>query len=289
MLFAHEIGGAGRGAQSSVVRPACDAGQPSAFTPIRSFEMVSRVRRLLTVLMLLAAGLAAQAAEVQVAVAANFTAPMQKIAAEFERDTGHKAQLAFGATGKFYAQIRNGAPFELLLAADAATPARLEQDGAIVPGSRFTYAIGRLVLWSPQAGLVDERGEVLKRGGFSHLAVASPKTAPYGAAAVAVLQRLGLAEALAGKLVTGENIAQTYQFVASGNAELGFVALSQVWAEGRLAGGSAWRVPPDLHEPLRQDAVILAAGRDKPAARALADYLRGAKAVAIIKSYGYEL
>ncbi|NMG45692.1 molybdate ABC transporter substrate-binding protein [Aromatoleum toluvorans] len=232
---------------------------------------------------------AAPAAEVSVAVAANFTAPMQKIAAEFERDTGHKVRLAFGATGKFYAQISNGAPFELFLAADDTTPAKLEQEGVAVAGSRFTYAIGRLVLWSAQPGVVDDRGEVLKRGAFAHLAVANPKTAPYGAAAMAVLRKLGVADALAPKLVTGENIAQTHQFVASGNAELGFLALSQVWVDGRLTGGSAWQVPAELHAPLRQDAVILAAGRDKPAARALADYLRGAKAAAIIKSYGYGL
>ena len=229
----------------------------------------------------------ARAAEVSVAVAANFTAPMQKIAAEFERDTGHKARLAFGATGKFYAQIRNGAPFEIFLSADDTTPAKLEEEGATVAGSRFTYAIGRLALWSAQPGVVDDRGEVLSRGAFAHLAVANPKTAPYGAAAMQVLRKRGLAEALAAKLVTGENIAQTHQFVASGNAELGFVALSQVWADGRLAGGSAWLVPAELHAPLRQDAVILAAGRDRPAARALAEYLRGAKAAAIIKSYGY--
>ncbi|HJV28029.1 MAG TPA: molybdate ABC transporter substrate-binding protein [Aromatoleum sp.] len=229
------------------------------------------------------------AAEVSVAVAANFTAPMQKIAAEFERDTGHKAQLAFGATGKFYAQIKNGAPFEVLLAADDATPLRLEEEGAAVAGTRFTYAIGRLVLWSAQPGFVDDKGEVLKRGAFTHLSIANPKTAPYGAAAMDVLRRLGLADQLAAKLVTGENIAQAYQFVASGNAELGFVALSQVWADGRPTGGSMWQIPAELHQPLRQDAVILAAGRDKPAARALADYLRGPKAAAIIKSYGYGL
>jgi len=246
--------------------------------------------RLLAVLcVLLAAASPSFAGETKVAVAANFAEPAKAIAARFKARTGHEATLSFGSSGQFYTQIANGAPYEVFLSADRERPEKAEAEGLGVAGSRFTYAIGRLVLWSPQAGLVDERGEVLKRGGFSHLAVASPKTAPYGAAAVAVLQRLGLAEALAGKLVTGENIAQTYQFVASGNAELGFVALSQVWTEGRLAGGSAWRVPPDLHEPLRQDAVILAAGRDKPAARALADYLRGAKAVAIIKSYGYEL
>ena len=244
--------------------------------------------RIFLAAMVLAPGIA-HAAEVQVAVAANFTAPMQKIAAAFERDTGHKALLAFGASGKFYAQIRNGAPFELFLSADDTTPAKLEQEGATVAGSRFTYAIGRLVLWSPQPGVVDDKGDVLRRGAFAHLAVANPKTAPYGAAALEVLRRLGVAEALASKLVTGENIAQAHQFVASGNAELGFVALSQVWADGRLTGGSAWQVPAELHAPLRQDAVVLAAGRDKPAAKALAEYLRGAKAVAIIKSYGYGL
>ncbi|AYH46070.1 molybdate ABC transporter substrate-binding protein [Azoarcus sp. DN11] len=250
--------------------------------------MKAVLARLLCAAAVLSCG-TAPAAEVSVAVAANFTAPMQKIAAEFERDTGHKARLAFGATGKLYAQITNGAPFELFLSADDTTPAKLEQEGVAVAGSRFTYAIGRLVLWSAQPGVVDDKGEVLKRGAFAHLAVANPKTAPYGAAAMAVLRRLGLADALAPKLVTGENIAQTHQFVASGNVELGFLALSQVWADGRLTGGSAWQVPAELHEPLRQDAVILAAGRDKPAARALADYLRGAKAAAIIRSYGYGL
>lgn len=249
--------------------------------------MISAIRTVLAATVLTLGVMHAFAAEVQVAVAANFTAPMQKIAAEFERDTGHKARLAFGATGKFYAQIRNGAPFEVFLSADDTTPAKLEAEGATVAGSRFTYAIGRLALWSAKPGVVDDTGEVLKRGAFAHLAVANPKTAPYGAAAMEVLRKCGLADALAAKLVTGENIAQTHQFVASGNAELGFVALSQVWADGRLTGGSAWLVPAGLHAPLRQDAVILAKGGDKPAARALADYLRGAKAAAIIQSYGY--
>jgi molybdate transport system substrate-binding protein len=243
---------------------------------------------LLWLLALLLVGRVAAAAEVQVAVASNFAAPMQKIAAGVERDTGHRALLAFGATGKLYAQIRNGAPFELFLAADASTPERLEREGASVPGSRFTYAIGRLVLWSSQADYVDDRGEVLRRGDFRHLAVASPRTAPYGAAAMAVLKRMRLAESLAPRLVTGENISQAYQFVASGNAELGFVALSQVMLDGKIAAGSAWRVPAELHEPITQDAVVLAAGRDKPAARALAEYLRSDQAVAIIRAYGYE-
>jgi len=250
--------------------------------------MLSPMRRLLLLPMLLVAALPAAAAEVQVAVASNFAAPMQKIAAGFERATGHKALLAFGATGKFYAQITNGAPFDVLLAADAKTPARLVEEGRALAASRYTYAIGKLVLWSPRPDYVDAHGEVLAKGNFRHLAIASPKTAPYGAAAREVLDRLGLGDALAGRLVTGENIVQTFQFVASGNAELGFVALSQVMVDGRLTGGSTWIVPADHYGEMRQDAVILAAGRDKPAAHALIDYLRGDAAAAIVRSYGYE-
>lgn len=230
----------------------------------------------------------AQAAEVGVAVAANFSAPMQRIAAAFEQDTGHRAVLAYGSTGRFHAQIRNGAPFEILLAADDQTPARLEREGLGVAGSRFTYAIGRLVLWSRDPGLVDGQGALLKSGRFRRIALADPKLAPYGAAALQVLQRLGLAGALAPKFVQGESIAQAHQFVATGNAELGFVAMAQVFADGELKEGSAWVVPADLHAPIRQDALLLARGRDNPAARALMSYLRSAKARAIIRAFGYE-
>lgn len=231
----------------------------------------------------------ARADEVQVAVAANFTAPMQQIAAQFEKDTGHKAILAFGATGKFYAQIVNGAPFDVLLAADDETPARLEADGQGMSGSRFTYAIGKLVLWSADPALIDARGEVLKTGNIKHLAIANPKTAPYGAAAVEVLGKLGLLAGLQGRFVQGENIAQTQQFIVTGNAELGFIALSQVIKDGKIASGSAWTVPANLYQPIRQDAVLLARGKDKPAAGALLAYLKGDKARAVIKSFGYEL
>lgn len=234
------------------------------------------------------AGLQAHAGEVAVAVAANFTAPMQKIAAAFEQDTGHKAVLSFGATGKFYAQIVNGAPFQVFLAADDTTPARLDGEGRTVAGSRFTYAVGQLVLWSPQAHYVDAQGQVLKTGDFKHLSIANPKLAPYGAAALQVLDRQGLTAALQPRIVTGENIAQAYQFVASGNAQLGFVALSQVMEDGKIPKGSAWIVPAALHEPLRQDAVLLAAGKDSAAAAALLQYLRGDKARAVIRSYGYK-
>jgi molybdate transport system substrate-binding protein len=231
----------------------------------------------------------AQAAEVSVAVASNFTAPAQKIAAAFERDTGHKAVLAFGATGKFYAQIKNGAPFQVLLAADGATPARLEKEGLALAGSRFTYATGRLVLWSPQPALVDDKGDVLRTGGFAHLAIANPKLAPYGLAAVETLGKLGLLAALQPRLVQGENIGQAYQFVATGNAALGFVALSQVMSEGRITQGSAWVIPAQWHTPIRQDAVLLATANDNPAALAWVTFLKSDKARAIIRSFGYEL
>lgn len=229
------------------------------------------------------------AAEVHIAVAANFTAPINEIAAAFEKASGHKVIAAFGPTGGLYTQIKHGAPFEVFLAADESTPARLETEGEILAGSRFTYAIGKLVLWSASAGYVDAQGEVLRRNEFNHLSIGNPKTAPYGLAATQVLARLGLSEAVKPKLVEGTNITQAYQFVATGNAELGFVALSQVFKDGQISGGSAWIVPEDMYEPIRQDAVILNKGKDNPAAAALVDYLKGPKAAAVIKSYGYDL
>lgn len=241
-------------------------------------------------MVVLAAALAcargAQAGEVHVAVAANFTAPMQRIAPMFAADTGHKALLSFGSTGKFYAQIRNGAPFDVLLAADDETPARLEREG--LGGGRYTYAVGRLALWSRQAGFVDAQGAVLRSGRFRRLAVADPRLAPYGAAAFETLDRLGLLETLRPKLVQGENIAQAWQFAASGNAQLGFVAPSQVQADGKLKEGSAWIVPAAMHAPIRQDAILLGKGKGNPAAAALMRYLRGDKARAVIRAFGYD-
>ncbi len=230
---------------------------------------------------------AAHADTISVAVASNFTAPMQKIAAEFAKDTGHKAELSFGATGKFYAQINHGAPFGVLLAADDTTPAKIASEGKGVAASRFTYAVGQLVLWSKQDGYVDAQGAVLKTGKFQHLAIANPKLAPYGLAAEQTLTQLGLLEQIKPKLVQGENIGQTYQFAATGNAELGFVALSQVMEDGKIKSGSAWLVPSSMHEPIRQDAIVLNTAKDNAAAKALMDYLRGDKARAIITSYGY--
>lgn len=230
----------------------------------------------------------ALAERMQVAVAANFTAPLQAIAAEFEKDTGHTVVASFGATGQLYAQIQHGAPFEVLLSADASTPAKLESEGLGVKGSRFTYAVGNLVLWSATPDYLDGSDAVLKANQYQHLALANPKAAPYGLAASEVLEKLGLSEAVQGKLVEGQSISQTYQFIATGNAELGFVALSQVYKDGQLNGGSAWRVPAELHTPIKQDGLLLKKGVHNPAAAAFIEYLKGAKATALIRSYGYQ-
>lgn len=231
----------------------------------------------------------ATADEVRVAVAANFAAPMEKIAAEFARDTGSRALISSGGTGKLHAQIKNGAPFEVFLSADEATPAKLEQEGLGVAGSRFPYAFGRLALWSPKPGYVDSQGNILKQGKFMHLAIANPKLAPYGRAAQEVLEKQGMWQALQPRLVFGENIAQTHQFVSSGNAELGFVALSQIRQDSAEQPGSFWLIPQALHAPLRQDAILLARGKGKTAAEQLLKYLKSDKATAIIKRYGYDL
>jgi len=235
-----------------------------------------------------------KADEVQVAVASNFTAPMQQIASGFEKSSGHKVQLVFGATGKLYAQIKNGVPFEVFLSADDKIPVKLENENEAVKGSHFTYATGKLVLWSATAKRVDDKGTVLKAGNFKHLAIADPETAPYGVAAQQSLQALGLLDATKEKFVFGENITQTYQFVASGNAELGFLALSQVitpnvGGEAKINSGSAWIVPSSLYSPLHQDAVLLNRAKDKPAAKALLEYLKSQTARDIIRSYGYEV
>jgi len=238
---------------------------------------------------LVATTTAARGAEVNVAVAANFTAPMQKIAALFEQDTGHKTILSFGATGKFYSQIQNGAPFQVLLTADDTTPARLEQEGLGVKGSRFTYAIGKLVLWSKRVDFVDNKGEILKSGKFDRLAFADPKLAPYGAAAMETMTKMGVLAQLTPKFVQGENISQAFQFIATENAQLGFVALSQVFVDGTITQGSAWIVPTNLYAPIRQDAILLTKGKDDAAALALLSYLRSDKAKTVIRSFGYDL
>jgi len=245
--------------------------------------------RLFTALSVLIFNVSAHAAEVSVAVAANFTAPMKTIAAEFAKDTGHQAKPSYGSSGKFYAQIKNGAPFQMFLSADDETPAKLVQEGMAMADSRYTYAIGTLVLWSAQPGYVDAKGDVLKNGQFNKIALANPKLAPYGKAAVEVLTGMGLLDVLTPKFVQGENIAQTWQFASTGNAELGFVALSQVMKDGKISSGSGWIVPAKLHTPIRQDAVILTSGKGNPAAEALMKYLKSEKAKAIIKAYGYDI
>lgn len=230
----------------------------------------------------------AGADDVRVAVAANFTAPLEKIAAEFAGDTGHRLIVASGSSGKLYAQIRNGAPFEAFLSADEETPTRLEHEGLAVSGTRFTYAIGKLVLWSPRPGYIDSRGEVLKSGEFKHLAVANPKLAPYGRAAQELMEKKGLWQSIQPRLVMGENITQTYQFAASGNAELGLVALSQIRKAGGEPQGSFWIVPQSLYSPIRQDAALLANGKGRTAAEQFLKYLKSDKATAIIQRFGYD-
>jgi molybdate transport system substrate-binding protein len=232
---------------------------------------------------------AAQADTVLVAVAANFTKPMTEIAAAFEKATGHSADLSFGSSGKFVSQLENGGPFEVFLSADDKNPIKLEQIGLAVTGSRFTYALGKLALWSATPGLVDEQGQILNKGGFKHIALADPKLAPYGAAAVEVMKNLGVFEKLQPLFVQGENIAQTHQFVSTGNAELGFVALSQVIDNGKIAAGSGWIIPSDRYKPIRQDAILLKNGAENPAAPALMTFLKSPEALAIIKKYGYGL
>lgn len=232
---------------------------------------------------------ASRADEVQVAVAANFIQPMRQIAEMFKVETGHEAKLSFGSSGKLVAQISNGAPFEIFLSADADKPGRLLEQGLAVEGSAFTYAQGRLALWSAMTDYVDGEGEVLNTGDFRHLALADPKLAPYGEAAMQVLDSLQLTDKLQERFVQGENISQTWQFVKTGNAELGFVALSQIMANGEVTEGSAWIVPDERYSPVRQDAVLLKAGADNSAAVGLLRFLQSESAQTVIRSFGYTL
>ncbi|MGD9538116.1 MAG: molybdate ABC transporter substrate-binding protein [Alphaproteobacteria bacterium] len=233
---------------------------------------------------------AARADDVAVAVAANFLEPLKGLQDGFTKATGHKLKISPGSTGELYNQIKNGAPFDVFLAADQKRPQALEEEGLAVQGSRFTYAIGKLVLWSADSKLIQGDGtEILKANQFRQLSIANPKTAPYGAAAVEALTKLGLYETLEPKLVQGQSISQAYQFVALGSAELGFVALSQIRSitPGEASPGSAWVVPQELYTPLLQDAVLLERGAENPAATALIDYLKSAEGKAAIEAYGY--
>jgi len=246
---------------------------------------MKKIRHILMSALILLLGLGqASADEIHVAVASNFTDAIKDIARVFEEKTGHKVILVFGSTGKHYAQIKNGAPFEAFFAADVRRPALLEEEGVAQPGSRFTYAIGKVVLWSPESALVDAQANVLSKGGFRYLALANPKLAPYGKAAQQVMQAKGVWETLRGRMVRGENIGQTFQFVKSGNAELGFVALSQIRKPGADIKGSFWQPPQSLYDPIEQQAVLL---KDNTVARDFMDFVKGEAAREIIEGYGY--
>jgi molybdate transport system substrate-binding protein len=251
---------------------------------------LTQLKRLSVLCLLLAFSLNSQAATVLVAVASNFTKPMTDITAAFNKATGHEANLAFGSSGKFVAQIENDAPFEVFLSADEKNPKKLEESGKGIANTRFTYAIGKLILWSATAGLVDDQGQILGKGGFKHLALADPKIAPYGLAAEEAMKNLGVLDKLQPLFVLGDNISQTLQFISTGNAELGFIALSQVIGkDGKIGEGSGWIVPDNLHNPIKQDAILLKKGEANPAAPALLEFLKSPEALAIIKKYGYNL
>ncbi len=243
------------------------------------------MKRYVAAFLMIWAAAAAQAGETQVAVAANFTEPATEIAKLFTEKTGHTAKLSFGASGQFLTQITQGAPFEVFLSADETRPTKAVEDGLAVEGSQFTYAVGTLVLWSKEAGLVTGP-ETLKDASFAKISIADPKTAPYGAAAVETMQKLGVYDALSPKIVQGQSIAQAFQFIDTGNAELGFVALSQII---KTEGGSRWVVPEDMHTAIRQDAVLLKTGADNEASKAFLDFLKGPEAREVIESFGYAL
>ena len=247
-------------------------------------KTVQRITRLIIIAALLIPFGNGAADEIRVATASNFTTAIKAITQRFEMQTGHKVIPVFGSTGKHYAQIMNGAPFDVFLAADVHHPRLLEEAGVALPGSRFTYAMGRIVLWSPRQGYVDAAGKRLENSDFQYLAIANPRLAPYGKAAREVLTARGLWEQLSGRMVRGENIGQTFQFVVSGNAELGFVAWSQIKRPGHQPTGSYWEIPRTLYSPIAQQAVLL---KENPVAEAFLDFIKGNEARAIIKDYGY--
>jgi molybdate transport system substrate-binding protein len=247
--------------------------------------MVKRLGQRYLALAALALSAGSSAAdEVRIAVATNFAAPMNELIARFEQHTPHKAVASSGSTGAHYAQIRNGAPFDVFFAADDERPRLLEEQGVAVPGTRFLYAVGRLALWSPRTRYVDDDGRVLETGSFRFLALANPDLAPYGAAARDVLVARGLWERLQPRLVRGQDIGQALSFVATGNAELGFVAWSQLARPGEQVAGSYWLVPEALHAPIAQEAVLI---RDSPAARAFLEFVQSPAGREIIRNFGY--
>ncbi|MAM88347.1 MAG: molybdate ABC transporter substrate-binding protein [unclassified Hahellaceae] len=239
----------------------------------------------LAVLLTLSTTIAAET--VSIAVAANFAAPMARIIEAFEAGSEHQVQLSLGSSGKLYAQISHGAPFEVFFSADQLVPSKLAQAGLALTATQFTYAVGQLVLWSAAEDFVDDKGQVLRLASFDKLAIANPRLAPYGAAAVEVLEALDRFEEVKARLIMGENIAQTYHFVSTGNADLGFVAASQVMRDGKLTAGSGWLVPQSLYTPIYQDAILLKTGADNPAARAFIDFVKTPEARRIMAAYAY--
>lgn len=229
------------------------------------------------------------AGEVSVAAAANFAAPMERIVALFQKESGHTVKVSLGASGKLYAQIKGGAPFDVFLSADEELPKQLMQEGLAVSGSRFVYATGRLVLWSAQSGFVDEKGVVLNRGNFNMLAIANPRFSPYGVAAKETLTKLTMWNSIQRKLDKGDDVTQTYQLAATERDDLAFIALSQVMRDGRVTAGSWWLVPPELHNPIRQSAVLLSGAKDQAAAKAFLAFLKSEKARAVMRGFGYEV
>ncbi|WP_374407506.1 molybdate ABC transporter substrate-binding protein [Hydrogenophaga sp.] len=251
--------------------------------------MRTRLRLIAVTAFVCAAPLSGWAAEAQVAVAANFAEPIKAVAAVLQKTTGHTLKVSTGASGAFYTQIRNGAPFDVFLSADNERPEMLEKDGLAQTGTRFTYATGKLVLWSAKPGRVDDKGAVLKAVDLGKVAYANPKTAPYGAAAVQVMEKLGVKDAIAPRLVQGESIGQAFTFVKTGNADVGFVAMSQVLEGGKLKEGSMWVIPQAQYDLIRQDAVLLKKGADNEAAKALLKLLQSPNIKDLIRSYGYDL
>ncbi len=229
------------------------------------------------------------AAEVSVAVASDFAAPMERIAALFQKESGHTVKVSLGASGKLYTQIKAGAPFDVFLSADEEQPKLLLQEGLAVGGSRFVYATGRLVLWSTQSGLVDDKGSVLNKGNFNRLAIANPRFSPYGVAAKETLGKLTMWNAIQEKLDREDDVTQAYQLAATEKVDLALIALSQVMRDGKVIEGSWWVVPSELHKPIRQSAVLLSRAKDQAAAKAFLDFLKGKKAMAVMRGFGYEL
>lgn len=260
----------------------------TAFTAAITARRNTGSRHLLAGLLTVLTAHPAQADDIHIAAAANFATPLRALTEDFRKRSGHNLLVSPEATGKLYAQIKNGAPFDVFLSADQTTPTRLGEEGNAVKSSQFTYGIGKLVLWSSNPATVDAKGEVLKSSLAKHMAIANPKTAPYGAAAVSVMESLGVYSSWQARLVQGENIAQTFQFVSTGNAELGFIAFSQVIKDGKIGIGSGWIVDGKLHAPLKQDVILLNTGKDKPGASAFLTYLKSNAAKTIINSYGYD-